>query len=125
MCTTAVTMDDGTPPLPPHWIFNGERDSPNYNGSLIHQVVLVAHRILCLVTFGGMSLRPIWVRSHSMEVEVWEEGRNMLRERIQHTNIVVRSFGSGVAGHSSIFFVGRFASHHDRCLLQHRSADRF
>ena len=91
--TLAVTADDsGVPPLPRHWILNGERDSPNYTGSLAQKLVLVTHRILCLITFGGTSLRPIWERSHCEDTRVWEEGRNSLRERIQHTNIVVSSF---------------------------------
>jgi len=86
--TLAATNDDEIPPLPPHWIFDGEPDSPNYTGSLVQKVVLISHRILCLITFGGSSLRQLWERSHTTEEETWAEGRDSLRERIQHTNIV-------------------------------------
>ena len=82
--------DNEIPPPPPHWIFDGEPDSPNYTGSLTQRVVLATHRTLCIVTFAEKSLRPIWVRNHMEDSEAWEYGRDMLRERIQHTNIVVR-----------------------------------
>lgn len=120
----AVAMDDDVPPLPPHWIFDGERDSPNYTGSLTQKVELVIHRILCIVTFGHPRLRPVWERSFTMDAGGWEEGRNSLRERIQHTNIVVRSSSFNVGG-PFLSFVGWFASYHDRGLLQHRSAEGF
>ena len=88
--TPAVTMHDSEVHSPPlHWIPNGEQNSPNYHGTLLQKVVLVIHRTLCLITFGEPSLRPIWERSHCGDAKVWEQGRNSLRERIQHTNIVV------------------------------------
>jgi len=80
--------DDNLPPLPPHWIFDGEPDSPRYTGSFKQRVVLALHRTLCIVTFGEKSLRPIWERMHAPESGAWEYGRDTLRERIQHTNIV-------------------------------------
>jgi len=97
--TLAATNGDEIPPLPPHWIFDGEQDSPNYTGSLAQKVVLNFHRTLCLVSFGGTGLRQIWERSHTMDSGTWEEGRNSLRERIQHTNIVVRFSCFGVGEH--------------------------
>ncbi|KAF9642150.1 hypothetical protein BDM02DRAFT_3273571 [Thelephora ganbajun] len=86
--TPVATMNDEIPPLPPHWIFDGEPDSPNYTGSLTQRVVLTLHRVLCIMTFGGASIRPVWKRIHTTGAGVWEEGRDSLRERIQHTNIV-------------------------------------
>ena len=90
----AVTRTaSGVPPPPRHWILNGERDSPNYTVSLAQNVVLFTHRILCLVAFGEPSIRPIWERSHCGDITDWEETRSSLRERIQHMNIIVSSFG--------------------------------
>ena len=86
------------------------------------KVVLMINRILCLVTFGRTSLRPIWGRSHSMESGLWEEGRDSLSERIQHTNIIVSPFDFVVAGHSSIF-VRWFAPYHDRGPLTYPPID--
>jgi hypothetical protein len=100
-----MTTDDEIPPVPSHWIFDGERDSPNYTGSLMQKVVLAINRTLCIVTFADGNLRPIWERAHKPDAGHWEEGRNALRERIEHTNIVVRSSGFGVAGHFSIPFL--------------------
>ena len=120
----AVTMNDEIPPLPPHWIFDGERESPNYTGSLTQKTVLDIHHILCLVIFGRGSLRPIWERVHTVDTKGWEEGRNLIKERIQHSNIVVRTFDFSTSG-SPLVFVGRFASYHDCVLLQHRSAEGF
>jgi len=87
---TRMKMKDGVPPLPPHWIFDGEPDSPNYTGSLVQKAVLAFHRTLALVTFGVGSLRPTWERCHLAyhDEGIWAEGRDSLRERIQHTNVV-------------------------------------
>jgi len=85
--TLAATKDDRIPPLPPHWVFDGEEDSPNYTGSLMQRVVLATHHLLCVVTFGEKSLRPIWERHHT-DIAAWEYGRDTLKDRIQHTNIV-------------------------------------
>lgn len=98
-----MTMKNEIPPLPPHWIFDGEPDSPNYTGSLKQRAVLAFHRILSIVTLGGGSLRPLWERCHIENDGVWEEGRDSLRERIQHTNVVVRSFGFNAVEPLSIF----------------------
>jgi len=89
MASTLTAMkDDEIPQIPPHWIFDGERDSPKYTGSLAQKVVLLFHRALCFVTFGGASIRPMWNRIHTTEPGAWEEGRDSLRERISHHNIV-------------------------------------
>lgn len=114
--------DDTLPPPPPHWIFDGEPDSPRYTGSFKQRAVVALHRTLCIVTFGEKSLRPIWERKHAPESGAWEYGRDTLRERIQHTNIVVRAFGFCV-GVCFPIFVGRFTSHHDRGLLHHRCTE--
>ena len=90
MSIVSAKMGDEIPPMPPHWIFDGERESPNYTGSTMQKVVLVTHRAFCAVTIGSSNLRPLWERCNDGG---WEEGRSSLRERIQHTNIVVRSFG--------------------------------
>jgi len=115
---------DEMPPLPPHWIFDGEPDSPNYTGSLMQKVVSALYRILCVVTFGEKSLRPIWERRFMADSGAWERGREMLRERIEHTNIVVRSLGF-IAGECFVFrfFIGRFAPHDDRGFLYDGSTE--
>ena len=122
--TLATVKDDGIPPLPPHWIFDGEQDSPYYTGSFRQRVVLAMYRLLCLVTFGEKSLRPLWKRNHMVDARAWEYGRDMLKDRIQHTNIVVRSLGFS-SGEAFQIFVGRFASYHYRGLLHHRSTEGF
>ena len=76
--------------MPPHWVFDGDKDSPNYTGSIIQKVVLVIHHAFCAVTIGASDLRPLWERCQTNEPGVWAESRDSLRERIQHTNIVVR-----------------------------------
>ena len=78
--------DSALPPSPPHWIFGGERDSPGYTGSFKQRVVPALYRTLCIVT-----LHLIWGRMHAPESGAWEYGRDTFRERVQHTNIVVRA----------------------------------
>ena len=121
MSIVSAKMGDEIPPMPPHWIFDGERESPNYAGSTMQKVVLVTHRAFCAVTIGSSNLRPLWERCNDGG---WEEGRNSLRERIQHTNIVVRFFGFKM-GVPFLIFIGWFASYHNRNLLHHRSAEGF
>ena len=88
--TLSAKEDERIPPMPPHWIFDGEEDSPNYTGSLMQRIVLATYHVLCVATFGEKSLHPIWVRNHT-DTKAWEYGRDTLKDRIQHTNIVVRS----------------------------------
>ena len=103
MALPALDAKNGEiPPLQPHWIFDGEPDSPNYTGSLMQRLVLATYRTLCMVTFAENSLRPIWVRNHMEDPEAREHARDVLRERIQHTNIVVRFFGFNVGRSFSI-----------------------
>ena len=102
--TPAATMDGRIPPMPPHWILDGDPESPKYNGSLMQKVVLIIHSGFCAVTIGAGNLRPLWERCNTNEPGAWEEGRNSLRERIQHTNIVVRSLFFQHGRPFSIFF---------------------
>ena len=47
--------------------------------------------MLCAVALGHDDLGIIWENSHpGVPVEVWEHGRDSLRERIEHVNLVVR-----------------------------------
>jgi len=123
MTNPATEKNDEIPSMDKHWIFYGEPTSLNDTRSLAQRVVLAISRILCLVAFGWPNLSPAWERSHSKDKD-WEEGKDSLRKRIEHTNVVVSPFDSGAAGHSLIF-AGRFASYNHRGLLQHRPTKGF
>lgn len=86
--SSIVIVDSEIHPLPSHWNFELRADPANKIMFLVQSLVLVAHRVLGLVAFGQVNLQSTWDRCHGTDGD-WGEGRDMVRERIQHTNIVV------------------------------------
>ena len=71
------------PPLPEHWDFGGELHPlrPSWNP------ILFTHQLFCAISFGGGNLQTVWEKSHT---SAWNVTRDVVRERINHANLVVR-----------------------------------
>ena len=113
--------DNAIPLFPPQCI-SMENQTPQYTRSSKQRGVLALHCTLCIVTFGEKSLCPIWEQKHAPESGAWEYGRDMLREHIQHMNIVIHTLDF-CAGEYFPTFVGWFTSYHDHVPLHHQCTE--
>lgn len=79
------------PEIPSHWIFDRDGHLSNHSYFCWGPPIHCLYHLLCVISFGHASLYQVWESTYpDCPVEVWEHGRDMLRERIQHINIVVR-----------------------------------
>ena len=80
--------DPNPPKLPPHWNFGGEEGHTYFCWWPFFHCL---HHLLCVIGFGHASLVDLWKVTHpKCSSEVWEHGRDLLRERMEHINLVVR-----------------------------------
>ncbi|KAF9778707.1 hypothetical protein BJ322DRAFT_484964 [Thelephora terrestris] len=91
--------DTQIPEMPSYWSFKGD-ELPSDKGysywwSLLHSV----HQFFCVISLGHGSLRDVWKVSHpECPDEVWEKGRNELRERLNNINVVAGLLLSAMVG---------------------------
>jgi len=78
------------PEMPSHWIFERDGHLPAHSYFCWSPFFHLLHHLLCVIGFGHGSLYHVWEVSHpDCPVEVWESGRDSLRERLQHINVMV------------------------------------
>ena len=82
--------DAQIPEIPSHWVFGGGGDSSKH--FCWRPFTHFLHHLFCVIGLGHASLHSVWKDSYpGCPDEVWEKGRDRLRERLEHINIVVRS----------------------------------
>jgi len=78
------------PEMPSHWVFERDEHSKHWYLSW-HRFAHFLYRVFCVIGLGHADLKTVWVTTHpNCPVEIWEAGRNSLRERLEHVNLVVR-----------------------------------
>jgi len=77
------------PEIPSHWIFERDGHPSKHTYFCWSPFMHFLHHLFCVIGLGHASLHHVWEDSHpDCSAEVWEHGRDMLRERLQHINIV-------------------------------------
>lgn len=77
--------------MPSHWVFKRDNPTPKDAYSFWQYLWHIPHQFFCVISLGHGSLRDVWSGSYpGCPIEVWKEGRNELRERLEHINLVVR-----------------------------------
>ena len=80
------------PEMPPHWVFERDKHPEHWYSSYWHLFTHFLYRTFCVIGLGHADLETVWETTHpDCPVEIWEAGRNSLRERLEHVNLVVRS----------------------------------
>ena len=83
-------LKENPPPMPHHWVFKRDKHSDHWFfcwRPFAHFV----YRVFCVIGLGHTDLKTVWETSYpGCPVEGWEAGRDSLRERLEHVNLVVR-----------------------------------
>ena len=117
--------ENDLPNMPPHWVFERGRH-PDHWFLCWRPLAHFIYRVFCVIGLGHSDLGIVWKASHpKCPVETWEAGRDSLRERIQHINVVVRSRwspGSVSLVLTTISGLGWFALYCDGSILHDGSS---
>jgi hypothetical protein len=85
------TEDPHIPEIPSHWIFKRDKHPVGHAYFCWSPFLHFLHHLFCVIGLGHASLHEVWKTCHpGCSDEVWEHGRDRLRERLEHINIVVR-----------------------------------
>lgn len=89
--STTSSNTTRVPEIPPHWVFERENHPTGHSYFCWRPFTHFLHHLFCAIGFGHSSMHTVWENAHpDCPVEIWEAGRNLVRERMQHINIVVR-----------------------------------
>jgi len=79
------------PKMPSHWVFERDRHPPGHAYFCWWPFFHFLHHLFCAISFGHSNLYHVWELSYpGCSTELWEHGRDLQRERMEHINIMVR-----------------------------------
>ena len=85
------TEENIVPEIPSHWLFKRDNHPLNHTYFCWRPFMHFLHHLFCAIGFGHASLHTVWEKAHpDTPDKIWEAGRDLLRERLEHINIVVR-----------------------------------
>lgn len=80
------------PPVPLHWIFERDGHSKYHGHFCWRPFTHSLYHLFCVIGLGHASLHAVWEECYEgCSDRDWEHFRDELRERLEHTNLVVRS----------------------------------
>ena len=117
------TENSHIPEIPSHWIFKRDKHPVEHPYFCWSPFTHFLHHLFCVIGLGHASLHQVWKMCHpGCPDDVWENGRDRLRERLEHINIVVRVVQSFSFPFIEMSGLGWFAPFCHDGVLHHRSS---